>query len=162
MYRVRSRMSWFLQMLLNWKYQWFFTSVFFVRHIIWVWKVHIYQLEKSREIRHADRCIIIFWQMVDTGSMHRPYEIWTKIKVIDSQAIFCDWRPTYILWNCPQMNVRGRYWLSVSTGLGNGLVPLGNKPLFEPILTNIYVAIWHPLTAIIKWMINTNINWVWP
>ena len=27
-------------------------------------------------------------------------------------------------------------------GLGNGLVPLGNKPLPEPMLTQIYVAIW--------------------
>ena len=27
-------------------------------------------------------------------------------------------------------------------GSGNGLVPSGNKPLPEPMLTQIYVAIW--------------------
>ena len=29
-----------------------------------------------------------------------------------------------------------------SIGSGNGLVPLGNKPLPEPMLTQIYVAKW--------------------
>ena len=29
----------------------------------------------------------------------------------------------------------------VNTGLGNGLVPSGNKPLPEPMLTQIYVTI---------------------
>ena len=28
-------------------------------------------------------------------------------------------------------------------GLDNGLVPLGNKPLSERILTKFYVAMWH-------------------
>ena len=31
----------------------------------------------------------------------------------------------------------------VSIGPGNGLVPSGNKPLAEPMLTQIYVAIRH-------------------
>ena len=30
----------------------------------------------------------------------------------------------------------------VNIGSGNGLVPSGNKPLPEPMLTQIYVAIW--------------------
>ena len=30
----------------------------------------------------------------------------------------------------------------VNTGLGNGLLPKGNNPLPEPMLTQIYVAIW--------------------
>ena len=34
------------------------------------------------------------------------------------------------------------YWWWVIVGSGNGLEPLGNKPLPEPILTQIYVAIW--------------------
>ena len=39
-------------------------------------------------------------------------------------------------------------WMSldltdVNIGSGNGLVPLGNKPFPEPMLTQIYVAIWH-------------------
>ena len=31
----------------------------------------------------------------------------------------------------------------VNIGSGNGLVPSGNKPLAKPMLTHIYVAIWH-------------------
>ena len=38
------------------------------------------------------------------------------------------------------------HWTSlmvVNIDLGNGLVPSGNKPLPEPMLTQIFVAIWH-------------------
>ena len=41
-----------------------------------------------------------------------------------------------------QMNVAGPYWWEVNIGSGNGLVPSGNKPLPEPMLTQIYVATW--------------------
>ena len=34
------------------------------------------------------------------------------------------------------------HWSAI-IGLGNGLVPSGNKPLPETMLTQIYVAIWH-------------------
>ena len=33
-------------------------------------------------------------------------------------------------------------WRYVNIGSGNGLVPSGNKPLPEPMLTQIYVVIW--------------------
>ena len=39
---------------------------------------------------------------------------------------------------------RHRRW-KVNIGSGNGLVPSGNKPLPEPILTQIFVAIWRHL-----------------
>ena len=48
-----------------------------------------------------------------------------------------------ISWNCPNMNVTGFHWWSVNIGSGNGLVPSGNKPLPEPMLTQISVAAWH-------------------
>ena len=48
----------------------------------------------------------------------------------------------HLLWNCPNMNVIGLHWWSVNIGSGNGLVPSGNKPLPEPMLTDISVAIW--------------------
>ena len=35
----------------------------------------------------------------------------------------------------------------VSIGSGNGLVPDGTKPLPEPVLAQIYVAIWHHLAT---------------
>ena len=44
--------------------------------------------------------------------------------------------------NCSQLNSAEHlsWWVKISSG--NGLVPSGNKPLPEPMLTHIYVAIW--------------------
>ena len=36
------------------------------------------------------------------------------------------------------MNATRPYWGEVNIGSGNGLVPSGNKPLPEPMLTQIY------------------------
>ena len=47
------------------------------------------------------------------------------------------------LQNCPQVNAtRPHRWL-VNIGSDNGLVLSGNKPLPEPMLTQIYGTIWH-------------------
>ena len=35
--------------------------------------------------------------------------------------------------------------LLVNIGSGNGLVPSGNRPLPDPMLTQIHVLIWHQL-----------------
>ena len=40
------------------------------------------------------------------------------------------------------MNVIGAHWWRVSIGSGNGLVPSGNKPLPETMLTKFYEAMW--------------------
>ena len=40
------------------------------------------------------------------------------------------------------MNATGPYWWEVNIGSGSGLVPSGNKPLPEPVLTKIPNAIW--------------------
>ena len=63
-------------------------------------------------------------------------------------------------WNCPNMNVTGNchnmnvtglQWWSVTIGSGNGLVPSGNKPLPEPMLTPI---------SVVKWCQNESIPWL--
>ena len=38
--------------------------------------------------------------------------------------------------NCPQMNLTGPYRRQVNIGSGNGLLPSGNTPLLEPMLTS--------------------------
>ena len=43
---------------------------------------------------------------------------------------------------CLYVNGSASWQMSVRIGLGNGLVLSGNKPLPEPMLTEIYVAIW--------------------
>ena len=40
------------------------------------------------------------------------------------------------------MNGTGPYWSSVNIGQDNGLVPSGDKPLPELMLTQYYVIIW--------------------
>ena len=37
----------------------------------------------------------------------------------------------YVMRNCPQANTAGLHWWEVNTDSGNGLVPLGSKPLPE-------------------------------
>ena len=49
-----------------------------------------------------------------------------------------DWILVQFLLNCFQEHATEPYWLLVNIGSGNGLVPSGNKPLPDPMLTQIY------------------------
>ena len=53
---------------------------------------------------------------------------------------FNDFWLRHLLGNCLNMNAIGLHWWSANIGSGNGLVPSGNKPLPEPMLTKIPVA----------------------
>ena len=46
-----------------------------------------------------------------------------------------DWILVQLMWNCFQEHAIEPYWLLVNIESGNGLVPSGNKPLPEPMLT---------------------------
>ena len=48
----------------------------------------------------------------------------------------------HYLWDSPQMNVEKPHWRSASIGSGKGLVPSGNKPLSEPMMSKFYVTLW--------------------
>ena len=48
----------------------------------------------------------------------------------------------HFLWNHPHVNATRPHWWLVKIGSGNDYVPSGNKPLPEPMLTQIYFAIW--------------------
>ena len=80
---------------------------------------------------HVPVCHIWLWIVRAMPNIH-----------INSLADFSDWWLRHLLWNCPNMNVSGPHWWSVNIGSGNGLVPSGNKPLPEPMLTQISVTIW--------------------
>ena len=56
------------------------------------------------------------------------------------RAYFSDWWQRYRFWNCPQMNITGPFWWWVNIGSGIGLVPSGNQPLPESMLTKIFVT----------------------
>ena len=79
---------------------------------------------------------------------HFPREISMKFQIRIFQTNFSDWWLGYLLWNCPQMNATGPYWWCVNIGSVNDLVPSGNKPSPEPMLTQIYVAIWRHYTTV--------------
>ena len=54
---------------------------------------------------------------------------------------FSDIYLKYYLWNSYQVNTTP-HWPLVNNGSGNGLVPSSNKPLHEPMFTQISGAIW--------------------
>ena len=60
------------------------------------------------------------------------------------KANFSDWWLSYHLWNCFQMNITGPNWWYVNNGSGISLLPSGNMPLPEPMLTQVYVTLWRP------------------
>ena len=49
---------------------------------------------------------------------------------------------TNLLWNCSQSNATKPCWSLANVSSGNGVMPSGNKPLPEPMLTQFYGAIW--------------------
>ena len=71
-----------------------------------------------------------------------PWGIWQQHQIIKFQTHFNNWYLKYSLENCYQVNATTPHWLLVKIGSGNGLVPSGNKPLHEPMLTQIFVAMW--------------------
>ena len=48
-----------------------------------------------------------------------------------------------LLQNYSQINGTEPHEWEVKIGSGNGLLPSGNKPLLEPMLTQIYATKWH-------------------
>ena len=58
---------------------------------------------------------------------------------INVKANFSDRWLRYLIWNCSQVNVTRPY--SWEFNIGNGLMPSGNKPLPELILTRFHVTV---------------------
>ena len=53
-----------------------------------------------------------------------------------------DWIIEHFLWDNSQMYANEPHILYDNIGSGNGLMPLGIKPLPEPLFTQIYAAIY--------------------
>ena len=64
-----------------------------------------------------------------------PWGMWLQSQISKFQIHFNDRYLKYFLWNCYQVNATTPHWSLVNIGSGNGLVPSGNKPLPEPMLT---------------------------
>ena len=64
-----------------------------------------------------------------------PWGIWLQSQISKFQTHFNDKYLKYFLWNCYQVKATTPHWSLVNIGSSNGLVPSGNKPLPEPMLT---------------------------
>ena len=60
-----------------------------------------------------------------------------RFHITKFQANFSAWWLRYLLCNSPYMNFTVFYWWQVNIGSSNGLVPSGNKPLPESMLTQL-------------------------
>ena len=91
------------------------------------------------------------------------YVVWLMINSLSSGGCSCilklvilklikDRCIEHFVWNCPQLNLTRHRWWSRNIGSSNSLVQSDNKPLPEPMLTQISVAIWyHQDTISINW-----------
>ena len=102
------------------------------------------ELFKNQQVRKILWCYLYYGMKVIVCS-RLVQQSWglTHWPLGNFQIDFNDWWLRHLLWNCPDMNVIGLPWWWVSISSGNVLVPSGNKPLPEPMLTQISVAIWH-------------------
>ena len=64
-----------------------------------------------------------------------PWGIWLQSQITKFQTHFNDEYLKYFLWNCYQVNATTPHRSLINIGSSNGLVPSGNKPLLEPMLT---------------------------
>ena len=64
-----------------------------------------------------------------------PWEFDHSIKLVNFKLISTINILSIFLWNCYQVKATTPHWSLANIGTGNGLVPLGTKPLPEPVLT---------------------------
>ena len=64
-----------------------------------------------------------------------PWGIWLQSQISKFQTHFNNKYLKYFLWNGYQVNATKPHWSLVNLGSDNGLVPSGNKPLPELVLT---------------------------
>ena len=67
--------------------------------------------------------------------------MWWWFQMRNFQSRSSDYFPEHFQCFSLSLNGTGPYWPQVNIGSGNGLLPSGNKPLPEPMLTKYYVAI---------------------
>ena len=78
-------------------------------------------------ICHTTGCLII--------TLIGPREMQQWFWICKFQTYLADWYHEYSLWNCFQVISKKSHYWQLNIGSANGLVPSGNKPLLEPMLT---------------------------
>ena len=95
------------------------------------------QLTSTREYS-----VLVHLDVLPKCKTHWTMEDVSLIKKCNIQNRWVDWYLVHFLWYCPHGNATEPHWLYVNIGSGNGLVPSGDKPLSESILTRISLT-WH-------------------
>ena len=112
----------------------------FTMKCVTVWNGHTQlifafsDLGRRRMLSYSERLVFYFESIV-------PRRFGCNFRCAISNI--CDWCLSHIAQISHQVNPKWPHWSQVNTGLGNGLVPSGNKPLTEPVLTKFYDTMWH-------------------
>ena len=69
------------------------------------------------------------------------WETWMQHQKYNFQSCFADWH-LYLFLHNVGMKATGLNWWYVNVASCNGLVPLGNKPMSETMLTQTFVDVW--------------------
>ena len=126
-------MDWYIREFTWLLVHWRFVSIISIHGFIIM--SFTYQHSQSNAISlhfNTKKCIPdVFTNSLTPGKFEWKfrYVIFKQILVIDGWGISCE---VALIW----MSL-GLHWWSVNIGSGNGLVPSGNKPLPEPMLTQI-------------------------
>ena len=91
---------------------------------------HIFLKASEQQVTTYMICIVEF-----AIKLIGPWGIWPQSQISKFQTHFSNKYLKYYLWNCYRVNATTPHWSLVNIGSGNGLVPSGNKPLPEPMLT---------------------------
>ena len=112
---------------------WWFIYIYIYIVVVYIY-IYIYTIDLYI-IR-----VVNVWDGIDFKLCLTHWPLGDLNEIFKLILVIVDWG--ILLWICSQMNVTGPYWWWVNIGSGNGLVPSANKPLPEPMLTRISVAIW--------------------
>ena len=116
------------------------------RVVVFLWfgygKIQYYVYGKSQDrdknIRRNIKIYYIYiYKSTNNGNMSFAMSKWLTNSCLNAQYWF-----QHSLSNCFRVNTTQHHWWRVNNGSGNSLVPSGNKPLSEPILSRIPDAIW--------------------
>ena len=94
-------------------------------------KMKIYNLYFTYQVVYDLFCVVIDLLLNSLAPGGFDY----SLKLVNSKLISKINISSIFLWNCYQVNATKPHWSLVNIGSGNGLVPSGNKPLPEPMLT---------------------------
>ena len=105
--------------------------------LLWLWCP-----KKAVELNHSRTCYVWSWQ--DRQFLHYTLH-YAEYYVLDGQFAVGWGIPNNTMWYNDPCGIwdLGQLWFRLWLGSGDALLPDTTRPLPEPMVTRIYVAIWH-------------------